>query len=145
MLSRDHHGPRAVLNALERLAGSYDAECARLRRDLGIAEGRLRDYQACVGAPFAHESYLSRLTALRDQLKAGLSGAAPEPNGEPLPGASEVAEQIKSLQAAHTIEAAPERTGIRRGSAEEPVTARIRRRLEAVLASAPSGDDGRDT
>lgn len=42
--------------------------------------------------------------------------------------------QIKALKAAHTIEATPERIGKRRGSAEEPVTARIRRRMEALLA-----------
>ena len=37
-LSRDHHGPRAVLNALERLADGYGSECDRVQRDLGIAE-----------------------------------------------------------------------------------------------------------
>ena len=31
MLSRDHHGPRAVLNALDRLAGSYDGPVRRRR------------------------------------------------------------------------------------------------------------------
>ena len=31
-LSRDHHGPRAVLNALERLATGYGSECARVRQ-----------------------------------------------------------------------------------------------------------------
>ena len=37
-LSRDHHGPRAVLNALERLADGYGSECDRVRQDLAIAE-----------------------------------------------------------------------------------------------------------
>src|SRR5271157_1194648 len=74
-LSRDHHGSRAVLNALERLAGGYGSECDRVQRDLGIAEAQLRDYQARLGKPFVHDAYLSELTALRDQLKAGLSGA----------------------------------------------------------------------
>src|SRR5438128_1844576 len=78
MLSRDHHGPRAVLNALERLANTYRTECDRVRQDLAIAEAQLRDYQVRVGKPFLHESYLSQLTALRDQLKAGLSGAIPD-------------------------------------------------------------------
>ena len=36
---------------------------------------------------------------------------------------SEVAEKIKALKAAHTVEATPQRTGKRSGSAEEPVTA----------------------
>jgi hypothetical protein len=135
MLSRQHHGPRAVLNALERLAGGYNSECSRVRQDLSIAEAQLRDYEARLGMPFPHESYLSKLTALRDQLKAGLSGAAPEPGTEPPPAASELTARIKALKAAHTVEATPQRVSQRRCSAEEPVTARIRRRAEATPAS----------
>ena len=97
-LSREHHGPRAVLNAVERLAGGYGSECDRIRQDLGIAEAQLRDYQARLGKPFPHDAYLAELTALRDQLKAGLSGAAPEPGSEPEPSVAELAEQIKALQ-----------------------------------------------
>jgi hypothetical protein len=139
MLSRDHHGPRAVLNALERLAKGYDSECARLRKDLEIAEAQLRDYEARLGKPFPHDAYLFRLAGLRDQLKAGLSGVPPEPGSEPGPTVSELAEQIKALQAEHSIEATPERVGIRRSAAvEEPVTARIRRRSEAIPASDPA-------
>ena len=43
---------------------------------------------------------------------------------------AELAERIKALKAAHTIEAAPTRTAARRIAAEVPVTARIRRRSE---------------
>src|SRR5713101_7316806 len=107
------------MNAVERMASAYGSECARVQQDLAIAAAQLRDYQARLGIPFLHESYLSQLTALRDQLKAGLSGAAPVPNTEPLPRVSEIAERIKALKAAHTIEATPERIGKRRGSAEE--------------------------
>ena len=82
-LSRDHHGPRAVLNALDRLAGSYASECDRIRQDLAIAEAQLRDYQARLGAPFPHDAYLAELTALRDQLKAGLAGEPAEDGAEP--------------------------------------------------------------
>ena len=49
MLSREHQGPRAVLNALERLAGAYGSDCAHVRQDLAIAESQLRDYQARLG------------------------------------------------------------------------------------------------
>lgn len=42
-------GPK---NALERLAKGYDSECSRVRPDLEIAQGQLRDYQARLGAPF---------------------------------------------------------------------------------------------
>jgi hypothetical protein len=44
----------------------------------------------------------------------------------------ELAHRIKSLKAAHNIEATPERARQKQLSAEEPVTARIRRRTEAV-------------
>jgi hypothetical protein len=128
-LSREHQGPRAVLNALERLARGYGIEGDRTRQDLKLAETQLRDYQARLGQPFPHESYLSTLTALRDQLKAGLSGASPEA-GTHTPPVSELAAQIKTLRASQTIEAPAERTGKRRADAEEPVTARIRRRGE---------------
>ena len=128
-LSRDHHGPRAILNALDRLAGGYESQLAEAREDLSIAEAQLRDYQSRIGAVFAHEDYFSQLTHLRGRLKAVLSGTSAEEGGEPLPPAHELAEQIKSLKASHTIDAAPERIGSRKGgTAAEPVTARIRRK-----------------
>ena len=130
-LSRDHQGPRAVLNALERLANGYGSECDRVRQDLAIAESQLRDYQARLGKPFPHDAYLSELTTLRDQLKAGLSGTAHEPGKEEGPSVSELAEQIKALKAANTIEATPQRDRQKHSTAEEPITARIRRRHEA--------------
>jgi hypothetical protein len=81
--------------------------------------------------PFAHEAYLHKLIALRDQLKTGLSAATPEPGSELLPTVAEFAEQIKALKAANTIEGTPQRAGQRSSSAEEPITTRIRRRTES--------------
>jgi hypothetical protein len=133
-LSKEHQGPRAVLNTLERLAAGYGPEGERVRQDLAIAESQLRDYQTRLGASFLHDGYLSELTTLRDQLKAGLSGRAPEPGSEP-PSVSELAERIKALKAAHNIEAAPQRVRQKQCSAEEPITRRIRRRAEAVPVS----------
>ncbi len=130
-LSRDHQGPRAVLNALERLANGYGSECVRVRQDLAIAESQLRDYRERLGKPFPHEKYLSELTDLRDQLKAGLSAAAHEAGSEKGPKVSELADRIKALKAANTIEAAPQRVQRKQAAAEEPITARIRRRQEA--------------
>jgi hypothetical protein len=124
---REHQGPRAILNAVERLANAYGSECVRVRQDLGIAESQLRDYQARLGKPFLHDTYLSELTTLRDQLKAGLSGKIQEAGTEPQPSVSEVAERINVLKAGNTIEATPQRAGKRHSSAEEPVTARTRR------------------
>ena len=72
---------------------------------------------------------------VRDGLKAGLAGKAPEPGNDSQPTAAELAEKIKALKAAHTVEAAPQRIRQKQVSAEEPVTARIRRRIEAVPLS----------
>ena len=144
MLSRDHQGARAVLNALDRLAGGYQGQCDAAAADLEIARAQLRDHEARRGRPFAHDGYLSELTGLRDRLKAGLAepvpakaGTTPEPGAPP---AHELAERIKSLRSAHTIDAAPERTAPRRIAAEEPVTARIRRRAEAMPAALPPAE-----
>jgi hypothetical protein len=134
-LSREHQGPRAVLNALERLAGGYDTECIRLRQDLAIAESQLRDYKARLGKPFVHERYLAELTGLRDQLKAGLSATGQAEGDQDKPTVVELAERIKTLKAAHSIEASPHRVRQKQATAEEPVTARIRRRTEALPAS----------
>jgi N12 class adenine-specific DNA methylase len=139
VLSREHRGPRAVLNALARLVESYGPEGDRVRQDLGIAQAQLRDFQARLGQPFAHEDYLARLTTLRDQLRAGLSGSAPDADREGQPSVAELAEEIKALRAANTVEAAPERTGKRQLSAEEPVTTRIRRRAEELAVTEGEG------
>jgi hypothetical protein len=136
MLSREHHGPRAVLNALERLAGGYSSECDRVRQDLGIAESQLRDYKNRLGKPFMHDAYLSELTGLRDELKARLSGKMPGPGCEPKSSVIELAAQIKFHKATYTVEATPGRVGMPSTSqAEEPVTARIRRRVGVIPGS----------
>ena len=140
-LSRDHHGPRAILNAVERLVGSYDAQCDTRPADLAIAQDQLRDYQARLGAPFPHDAYLTELTGLRDQLKAALSITTPDPAAKPLPPAHELADQIKALKAAHTIEAAPQRLTARSAArAEEPIAARIRHRVKESARSSPEED-----
>jgi hypothetical protein len=138
-LSRDHHGPRAFLNALERLAGAYGSECVRVQKDLSIAEAQFRDYQARLGKPFLHDAYLSEFTGLRDQLKAGLSSAAHQPDKEEGPSVSELAEKIKSLKAAHSIDATPQRarqknSRIRpRRSRSPPASAGARRQLRCPI------------
>ena len=140
-LSRDHHGPRAVLNALDRLASACNSEIAHVRQELTIAESQLRDYQARLGKQFPHEAYLSELTALRDQLKAGLS-ASHGPDAEGGPTVAEIAAQVKLLKAAHNIEATPQRVRQKHSAAEEPITARIRRRAgTAPLSDQAAGHD----
>ena len=100
----------------------------RVRQDLAIAEAQLRDYQARLGTPFPHDAYLAELTGLRDQLKAGLSGAARSRAAKP-------AERCRTGRADQGPEGRPHHRGRARSgpanaasSAEEPVTARIRRR-----------------
>jgi N12 class adenine-specific DNA methylase len=133
-LSPEHQGARAILNAVERLVAGYGPEAERLTEDLTIAESQLRDYKARLGLPFPHDAYLAELTALRDELKMGLSGT-PAATDDPTPTISELAQRIKSFKAAHTIEPAPHRHGQKQTSAEEPVTARIRRRKEETSRS----------
>jgi hypothetical protein len=124
------------------LAGGYGPDCVRVRQDLAIAESQLRDYQARLGKPFTHDAYLSELTNLRDQLKAGLSATAPALDDETGPRVSDLAEKIKALKAAHSIEATPHRVGQKHSTAEEPVTARIRRRGQSDPASESDSKSG---
>lgn len=107
---------------------------------MSIAEAQLRDYQARLGKPFLHDAYLADLTSLRDQLKAGLSSTAHQSDKEEGPIASDLAEKIKALKAANSIEATPQRVRQKHSSAEEPVTARIRRRAESMPASESATD-----
>ena len=65
--------PQAVLHAVERLIGSYEAEREKSRRDLDIAQNQQRDNEARLGGTFAHTAYLEELTGLRDSLEAALS------------------------------------------------------------------------
>jgi hypothetical protein len=129
-LTRDHQGPRAVLNALERLADGYDGECERVGQELALAESQLRDYQARLGAAFTYGDYFAGLTSLRDELKAGLSSRQQEATKDGL-SVGELAERIKALKASQTVEAAPQRAEQKHTTAAEPVTAQIRRRAEA--------------
>ncbi len=146
-LSREHHGPRAVLNALERLATGYGIDCERSQQDLEVMEKQLADYQVRLGRPFEHEGYLVELAALRDRLKIGLS--APQ-EGDKGPTVAELAGKIKALKARHAAEPAAERTAPREVKAEEPVTVRILRKAEEAeaghverLAKEPRAANGR--
>jgi len=103
-------------------------------------DSKLVGYQARLGKPFTHDAYLAELTGLRDQLKAGLSASAHQSDKEEGPSASELADKIKALKAANSIEATPQRVRQKHSTAEEPITARIRRRTEASLSSDQSGE-----
>ncbi|HKQ49886.1 MAG TPA: DEAD/DEAH box helicase family protein [Phycisphaerae bacterium] len=144
-LFRGNHGPRAVLNALDRLCKAYGSDVVAIRQELSIAKSQLGDYQARIGKPFIHEVYQAELTDLRDQLKGSLAGTAPRSGADATPEATkpplttaELAGRIKALKAEYTIEAAPERAGTRRLDAEEPVTVRIHRRMAAPSTTDPA-------
>jgi hypothetical protein len=135
-LSREFHGARAILNAVERIVQQYDAERSKTRQDLAIAEGQQRDYQARLGAEFAHEGYRFHLKELRDQLEKALSATEKTPENEALPPVGELVARIKALSEANTVESAPERSANRRAATiEESVTTRIRNRAQAHPAS----------
>lgn len=135
-LSRDHHGPRAVLNALERRAGSYEQEAARVRQNLVIAEAQLRDYRERTGDPFVHEAYFIELTSLRDALRTSLSGRSKATSAETAPTMLELADRIKALLTGQTIDATPQRTrAARNATAAEPITEQIRRRIDLALTA----------
>src|SRR5262249_35122300 len=97
-------------------------------------------YRERLDKPFPHDKYLGDLTDLRDRLKAGLSASAHDAGEGEGPSASDLADRIKMLKAANTIEAAPQRVERKQAAAEEPVTARIRRRQEANAVVGQSGD-----
>ena len=124
-LIRDNPGPRAVLNALERLADGYEGDIRHLKAEIALKEGQLKDYESRLGKTFEHEEYASQLADLRDKLKLGLSEKPPEGSTP----TAELAEQIRKLRESVTVEAAPERTVRKAARAERPVTARIRERM----------------
>jgi N12 class adenine-specific DNA methylase len=128
-LMRDNPGPRAVLNALERLANGYDHACRANRGEISMKQGQLADFQARLGQVFEHGEYMSQLADLRDKLRDGLSEKAqqePKPEG---PTVAELAQRIHELRALNTVEATPERTVRKAVRAERPVTARLKEKL----------------
>jgi hypothetical protein len=130
-LSRDHHGPRAIMNAVTRLVDGYEDEQRRAAKDLEISRGQLRDYQSRIGGVFLHGAYLEELHSLRDQLERALSDKPGEADQE------EIVDRIKALREAHTVEAAPERTKRQAASIEEAVITRIMRGRENPSNSTP--------
>ncbi|MBP3954371.1 DEAD/DEAH box helicase family protein [Gemmata sp. G18] len=118
------HGPRAVLNALGRVADSYGELIDRAKQDRDLAQRQVADYQARIGRVFTHAAYMEELTGLRDRLKVSLSGTPAE--GEST--SAELAERIKSLKAGHLVEAVPARVR------EKPKAER--RRVERIIPAA---------
>jgi N12 class adenine-specific DNA methylase len=136
MLSKDHQGPRTILNAADRLTREFEEKIEKAGKDLAIAEGQLNDYGAKLGKPFNHDAYLNELASLREQLKMSLSKTNRLEGENEGPTSTDIAGRIKALKAANTLDSAPARTSSATRTAEEPVTARIRRRSETLSAEA---------
>jgi hypothetical protein len=140
-LARDAYGPRAILNAVERLLGSAAAERDRMARDFAIAQGQRRDYDTRLGTGFAHATYLEALTGLRNQLEAALSRPTQDSAEASLPPVEVIVERLKALHAAHTLDVAPERAAPpRTATVEEAITTRIRQREQATAAPKPADE-----
>ncbi|MFO0427574.1 MAG: DEAD/DEAH box helicase family protein [Planctomyces sp.] len=125
-------GPRAVLNALERIVDGYSFDMDRLDRDMAIASSQLRNYEARVGKAFEAEGYFSELTGLRNSLRAALSDRPPTADAGEIIRVSELVTRIKTLRAANNETSAIVRSERRSVAAEEPVTVRIRRRQDGI-------------
>ena len=136
-LSHEFHGPRAVMNAVERLASGTESQSIAAGKDLALSESQLRDYQARLGKPFTHHAYQADLVDLRDRLKVALSATNPEPGTDPRPTTQELADRIRALKDSQTLDSPPPaaRLSNRSPTAERPVTARIRERREQEAAS----------
>jgi hypothetical protein len=129
-LAGERPGPRALLNAVERIVGGYENEYGQAAQDAQIARDRLRDYAARRDGTFAHAAYLEELTGLRDRLEAALA----EPSGIDAAQTDALVERIRALKAAHSLEAAPERSASRQtATVAEAVTTRILHRSKAHL------------
>jgi N12 class adenine-specific DNA methylase len=101
-LSKESRGPKAVLNALNRITASYDERIESNAKELELSRTQLGDYEVRLGRPYTHSGYLDELTSLRDRLKVALSSTPTE--GEQ--SAEEIAERIKALKGAQTVEVA---------------------------------------
>ena len=147
-VSRDRPGPRAVLNALNRLADQFDRELEKVCERLAVAERQLHDYQARLGTAFPHDDYLQRLTTLRDQLKNGLSTNTNSIEPPPESSLTDIAARIKSLRSSHTLDHTAERSPPKHSTAETPITFRIRERregrIEPISKIGENGTPGRD-
>lgn len=87
--------------------------------------------------PSQHETLLSELTSLRDQLRSRLAGTESRTTVDAGPTASEIAIKIKTLIAANSVDAAPQRTNRAQVRLEEPVSTRILRKSLASQCLSP--------
>ncbi len=145
-LSRNHTGPRAILNAIARLESTYQEQLDKTTQDLALANQQTHDFQQRLGQPFADEDYLKHLIELRNQLRTALSDKVVTPANETHQVSTvELSNQINALRNSHTADDTTNRNSEKpHSTAEEPVTTRIHRN-SAVLQTGGLADDDKPT
>lgn len=126
-LSREHQGPRALLNALERLCREMPEAMRQTNEELVLSEKQLRDYASKLNQPFTYDGYRAELERLRDLLKSKLSTNGATADTESV---EDVAEQIKQLSGASQVDFGCEPSHRKEAVAAEAVTTAIKRKRE---------------
>ena len=135
-LTRRATGPRAILNAAQRLAGEYESRCLVLAQDIRVQERQLQDYTAQLGKPFPLADYREALDELRYQLSLALSEQPPAS----LPPIEALVAAITALQKTHALVLPTARPALSPAavSPAEAITTRIYTGWRAVApATAP--------
>ncbi|MEZ6104461.1 MAG: DEAD/DEAH box helicase family protein [Pirellulaceae bacterium] len=137
-LSREHQGPRAVLNAVHRLVSSLDQQLESTHLELTLARQQLSDYQHRVGSRFEQDESLTQLSNLRDRLKLALARKV-EDGQDPHCVTSELARDIRTMLDSKVGSDAVMRPNSNATIlAEEPVTMQLRRRLDLTQSGSPA-------
>jgi len=129
-LAKNSTGPRAILNALDRLADAYAEQIDRTERDLTLSREQLGDYRDRIGKPFDHEATFTELSNLRNQLNTALTKSFESTADSPA-STAELAEHIKRLLAAQTIESASRKSREQTAeiTAEQPIAAGLKEHI----------------
>lgn len=121
-------GPRAVLNALDRIIEELPQRAEKVRVDIAQARKHLEDYRDRVGTPFEYEAYFSELSSLRNELNDALS--RPEMSESGRDTANELATRIKQLIDRQSVKTTGNRpTQPLQQTTEVPIATRLRRYL----------------
>jgi hypothetical protein len=130
LLSNDHQGPRALLDAANRLINSFEDQHQRTTAAIELAKKQHHDCQQRVGISFEFDEYVKELSQLRDGLKLALSDRPSESDTTHLLSVREITAKIKSLRSLYTSYETPKRNAeVQVSIAVEPIVARLKRRL----------------
>lgn len=136
-LGCEHQGPRAVLNALERLCRELPEATRQTKEELALSEKQLQDYASKLNQPFTYDSYRAELDRLRGLLKSKLTANVATADTE---SAEDLAEQIKQLSSVSQVDFGCEPSHRKETVAAEAVTTSIKRRREFQEEQEPSAE-----